>query len=202
MTDISELLRLISRKTADNAGDALSQFLDRKVILHPSFSDLVPVHEFHRNIYMRIKSAGIILFGRLKEELEGEIILLMDERSGSNLINLSGATGVNDSLGALTEMGLSVLKEMGNVVMGAYITAFSDAIRHKITPPLLTFINGALEPVLMDLIYAPYVVVKQMTRYCMQMDFEIPLEKISGVFLLSLTAQSGETIQRYYQQVS
>jgi len=199
MPDISELLRRISQKTADNAGEALSQFLNKKVILHPSFSDLVPVHEFHRNVYLKIDPTGILLFGRLKEELEGEVILLIDERSGSNLINLSGAIGQNNSLGALTEMGLSVLKEMGNVVMGAYITALSDSLKQKITPPLLTFISGAFEQVFTDLIYAPYPVVRQMTRYCMQMEFDVPVESITGVFLLSISAQSGEKIRRDFR---
>ena len=199
MPAVSELLRLLSRKTADNAGEALSQFLAQKVLLHPSFSDLVPVQDFHRNLFTRVEHAGIILFGRLNEEIEGEIILVMDEPSGGKLIDLAAAAGIQTSLGESTAMGLSVLKEMGNVVMGAYITALSDAVRHRITPPLLTFINGALEPVFRELIYAPYTVLKQMTRYCLQMDFEIPQERIAGVFALSLTAQSGERIQHFCQ---
>lgn len=195
MSETIENLRALGKKAAESAGSALSEFLSKQVKLHASFTDFLTVKDIHRNIFLKIENVGVMIFARLREGLEGELIFILDERTAYRLINLTSVSTQSGSAGVLTEMGVSAVKEIGNMVIGSYLTELSANLKRPITPLLSTFISGSLERIFEDVLYYPYIPVKNVQRYLMQTDFEIPLEGIKGNLSLALTPRSAETIR-------
>ena len=186
MQDIN-FLREIGVNAALKSSNALSELLKKRVILKPSFIDLTPVHEIHKNIFLRIEKIGVMIFSRLRGDIEGELIFLLDEKTAYRMINLSNLGHQSGMLGKFTELGVSTLKEIGHIVIGSYLTALSEMLEVDIPPPMSTFLSGPLEQIFLDVIYFPYASVKHFQRYCIQTDFEVPLEGIKGNLSLALT---------------
>ncbi len=195
MSETIENLRVLGKKAAESAGSALSKFLNKQIKLHASFTDLLAVKDVHRNIFLKIENVGIMIFARLQEGLEGELIFILDERTAYRLIDLTRINMHSSNAGVLTEMGVSAIKEIGNMVIGSYLTELSSNLRRTITPPLSTLLSGSLERIFQDVIYHPYMPVKNLQRYLMQTDFEVPREGIKGNLSLALTPKSAQTIR-------
>ena len=139
-----------------------------------------------------------MIFSRLHGWTQGELIFILDEKTAFKLINLSNVKHKEDGFGSITEFGVSTLKEVGNIVIGSYLTALSSMLKTTIEPPLSTFLSGSLERIFSDVIYFPYASVKQTQRYCIQTDFEVPQEQIKGNLTLALNMESGEKIRQAY----
>jgi len=190
-----QALREIGKTTSYNAGNALSEFLGKKIVLHQSFIDILGISEIHRNIYLKIKDVGIMIFARLQEGINGELIFILDEKTAFKLINLSKLEQHRDDLGALTELGVSLLKETGNMVIGSYITALSEALNRSIPPPLPVLISGTLERTFLDVFYHPNLQMMHLQRYLIQTDFEVPQEDIKGNLSLALASDFAKDIK-------
>ena len=195
MLETIENLRILGKRAAESAGFALSKFLNKQIKMHASFTDLMAVKDMHRNIFLKIENVGIMIFARLQEGLEGELIFILDERTAYRLINLAKVNMQSSNAGVLTEMGVSAIKEIGNMVIGSYLTELSSNLRRAITPPLSTLLSGSLERIFQDVLYHPYLPVKNLQRYLIQTDFEVPQEGIKGNLSLALTPRSVESIR-------
>jgi len=202
MKETLDIVKEVSRSAAEQTTTALSYFLQSKVILKPSFAEIISISEIHKNIYFQIREVGVLIFAKLRAGLEGELIFSLDEANAYRLVNISSMQRnekEEEKLGAITEMGMSILKEVGNMVVGSYLTALSVALKKMITPPLPILISGSLEKIFSDVIYNPYIPVKQIQRYFVQTDFEVPKENIKGTLSLALTANSAEDIKQHCQ---
>ncbi len=187
-----EQLKALEKCAAESAGSALSELLNKKIKLIPSLVNVVSVAEIHRNIFLKVENVEIIIFARLNREFQGELILALDEKCAYRMIDLAGTANPGGNIGELTEMGVSALKETGNIVIGAYLTAVSEKIGSRITPPLSALISGSLESIFLDVIYHPYLPMQQAQRYVLQTDFAVPENNIRGNLSLSLTKTSAE----------
>ncbi|MBI4845391.1 MAG: chemotaxis protein CheC [Candidatus Omnitrophica bacterium] len=195
--DELQVLRDIGRKAADKAGLALSEILDKKIFLHHSFGDIVDVRQMHQHICLKMQNVGVVIFIRLYQGLYGELIFALDERTAYNLVNLSKFNYSQDAFGLLTEMGVSVLKETGNMVLGSYLTVLSDILKLAIPPSLAVFMSGTLEQIFSDVLYYPYFRMEHLQRYVIQTDFEVFHENIKGNISLALNPEfRNELVKR------
>ena len=154
-----EILREIGRVSAYHGSNALSDFLGNEIILSPSSAELISTYKIP---HIDIDKVSVAIFSRLRQGLRGEVAFILDERNAFKLIDLSKMKGGEDrELGVLTEMGVSIIKEIGNIVIGSYITALSLTLKKMIVPPLPTFLSGSLEHIFLDFIFAPYAKVEQ-----------------------------------------
>ena len=192
MSETIENLRVLSKKAAESAGGALSKILNRNIKMHASFTDLMAVKDIQRNIFLKIENVGIMIFARLQDGLEGELIFILDERTAYRMINLAKIEDQCGNVGVLTEMGVSAIKEIGNMVIGSYLTELSRNLKKRIDPPLSTLLSGSLERIFQDILFYPYLPVKNLQRYLTQTDFEVPYENIKGNLSLALSPKSAE----------
>jgi len=117
----------------------------------------------------------------------------MDEKNAYKLIDMSCRIKKDEkAAGLLTEVGVSFLKEIGNVVIGAYINALSLMLRRCILPPLPTLISGSIEDIL-NILFAPYA--SDDYSYLVEAVFEEDDEKIKGSFYLILTPDAARDIR-------
>lgn len=128
-----DVLREIGNIGAGNATTALAQMLQRKVDMKVPKADLF---EF-RDLGDAIGGEETVMSGVymvVEGDIQGSMMFLLEKESARHLVNqmLGGFGDPNaDEFG---EMEISVLKEIGNIMTGAYLNSLSDLTGLKIYP--------------------------------------------------------------------
>ncbi|MBD5550732.1 MAG: chemotaxis protein CheC [Lachnospiraceae bacterium] len=128
-----DVLKEIGNIGAGNAATALAQMLQRKVDMKVPRAELF---EF-RDVGEAIGGAETIMAGvymSVDGDIHGSMMFLMEKESSRHLVNhMLGGFGDPDAE-EFGEMEISVLKEMGNIMTGAYLNSLSDLTGLKIFP--------------------------------------------------------------------
>lgn len=140
-----DVLKEIGNIGAGNATTALAQMLNTKVdMLVPKvslleFSEVGSVIGGEEQIM-----AGI--YQVVEGDVTGSIMFLLEERSAKTLVGkLMGAE--LDADAAFDEMGISALKEIGNIITGSYLSSLSMLTNLKIissVPDICVDMAGAI----------------------------------------------------------
>lgn len=144
-----DVLREIGNIGAGNATTALSQMLNQKMDMSVPKVALVPFNEISEIMGPEDQTVVGILLG-FEGDIFGMMMFLFDTKSAHHLVNAlmmqDRETGV-DSGADFSEMEMSALKEIGNIVSGSYLTAISKLTTLKMisTIPEMTIdMIGAL----------------------------------------------------------
>ncbi|MGN0320350.1 MAG: chemotaxis protein CheC [Lachnospira sp.] len=144
-----DVLREIGNIGAGNATTALSQMLNQKMDMSVPKVALVPFNEISEIMGAEDQTVVGILLG-FEGDIYGMMMFLFDTKSAHHLVNAlmmqDRETGV-DSGADFSEMEMSALKEIGNIVSGSYLTAISKLTTLKMisTIPEMTIdMIGAL----------------------------------------------------------
>ena len=144
-----DVLREIGNIGAGNATTALSQMLNQKMDMSVPKVALVPFNEISEIMGPEDQTVVGILLG-FEGDIYGMMMFLFDTKSAHHLVNAlmmqDRDTGV-DSGADFSEMEMSALKEIGNIVSGSYLTAISKLTTLKMisTIPEMTIdMIGAL----------------------------------------------------------
>lgn len=128
-----DVLREIGNIGAGNATTALAQMLQRKVDMEVpnaalfEFRDLGEVIGGEETIM-----AGVYMI--VEGDIQGSMMFLLEKESARHLVNqMLGGYG-DPNAEEFGEMEMSVLKEMGNIMTGAYLNSLSDLTGLKIYP--------------------------------------------------------------------
>ncbi|WP_163193300.1 chemotaxis protein CheC [Clostridium thermarum] len=104
---------------AGNAATALSQLINKKVDMTVPSVNIVPFNDiFNRNDGEEL-AVGVIV--RVLGDTPGNILFVFDYDTANNMIEL--LTGKREE--EFTELGYSVLCEVGNIISGSYMNAIA-----------------------------------------------------------------------------
>ncbi|MCZ7382115.1 MAG: chemotaxis protein CheC [Candidatus Methanoperedens sp.] len=141
MTDIKILtefqkdaLKEVGNIGIGHATTSLSQMVNKRVWISLPDLKLIPLIKVPDLVKNEAPVIGIIL--ELKEDTKGFLLLLLSKNSAKYLINL--VLGTVNETETFDEMEQSVLKEVGNIMSGTYITSLSNflGIAIGLSPPL------------------------------------------------------------------
>ena len=193
--DELNIIREVGSIAAGHGSIALSEILGRKIVLEvPSCGMITKVE---RGKTIMLDSIGVVIFSRILVGLKGEVVFLLNEENAFKLISITSNYKDTITRGVVpTEMGMSVLKEVGSIVIGAYLNALSLMLKRLIIPPLPTLINGQLDDIL-DLILGPYA--DDEYSYLVETAFECKEENIKGSFYLILTPDASQDIKDHME---
>lgn len=124
-----DVLREIGNIGAGNATTALSAMINGKVDMKVpkvallEFKDLPDMVGGAENIVV-----GILI--TLEGEINGMMMFMMDQKSAYRMVNLLMGRDLDDEV--FTEMEYSALKEIGNIIAGAYLSSLSTLINIRI----------------------------------------------------------------------
>jgi chemotaxis protein CheC len=175
-----DALREISSIGAGNAATALSQMLNRKVMMTVPNIRVVPIKEVPQ--FMggpETLVAGI--YTRLLGDVFGSVLLTFPRDSSFALTDILMGKKVGTTR-ILTGMSRSLLKETGMIVTGSFLTAISKMVKVTIIPrvPSLTLdmVGAIIDFILIDL--------SQEVEYAIviEVKFEEKQTKVSGHFFL------------------
>jgi chemotaxis protein CheC len=191
MQDELDILREVGSIAAGHGSTALSEILGRRINLSLPVTDIISCGEVSKKVHL--ENIGIIVFSKILVGLQGEVAFILDEKNAFKLIDLSYRLKREEKrMGLITEVGLSLLKEVGNIVISAYLNALSLMFKRIIIPPVPTLMSGLVEDII-DIILASYGTEEYVVF--IEAVFEEPQEKIEGRFYLILTPQGAKDIR-------
>ncbi|MCI9298064.1 MAG: chemotaxis protein CheC [Lachnospiraceae bacterium] len=128
-----DALKEIGNIGAGNATTALAQMLQRKVDMMVPQADLLEFRDLGEAIGgEETIMAGVYMV--VEGDINGSMMFLLEKESSKHLVSqMLGGFG-DPNTEEFGEMELSVLKEMGNIMTGAYLNSLSDLTGLKIYP--------------------------------------------------------------------
>ena len=190
MEDELDIIREVGSIASAQGSITLSEILGRKVNLLLPSVDIVSADIPRRTDMQRI---GIAVICKISTGINGQAAFVLDEKNAFKLVSLSDKVSEEDKCpGALTEMGVSTIKEIGNIVISAYLGAIGAILRKVILflPP--TFVSGMLGEIV-NIIFSSSVA--DGTTLFIETVFEESQEKINGSFYLVLSRESVSDIR-------
>lgn len=128
-----DVLKEIGNIGAGNATTALSQMLQARIDMKVPKVDMLGFNEIGAAIGgEETVMAGVYLL--VEGDIQGSMMFLSDKSAAKHLVNqimMGMGHPENDDF---DEMELSALKELGNIMTGAYLNALSDLTKLKIYP--------------------------------------------------------------------
>ncbi|MCR5619955.1 MAG: chemotaxis protein CheC [Lachnospiraceae bacterium] len=133
-----DVLKEIGNIGAGNAMTALSQMLGCKIDMGVPQVDLLGFSEVGTAIGGEEQIMVGVFLG-VEGDITGSMLFLVEQKSAKYLIN-KVMMGMGDPGEEFTEMELSAMQEVGNIITGAYLNSLSTLTNLKIypSPPALT----------------------------------------------------------------
>ena len=188
MEEIEKLteLQIDALKEASTIGSghavtALSQLLDKKIMITVPEVKVIPVREVPEILgdpEAPVTAACLRILG----DASGHILLLFPQSSALALVDLLLKQPIG-STKVLSEMGESVLKEVGNILTGSYLCALTEflgiSLLHSVPSLAFDMIGAILDSIVIEM--------QQGTNYalCIETEFmETNTSLVKGYFLL------------------
>lgn len=122
-----DVLKELGNIGAGNATTALSSMINTKVDMKVPKVELLSFDELHEIIGgAETNVAGILV--TLDGDIDGMMMFILTTKSAWGLIDIlfGRSVGTTSDTSEIDEMSLSALKEMGNIISGAYISSLSS----------------------------------------------------------------------------
>lgn len=156
MTEPSEAqidaLKEVGNIGASHASDVLGQMMGKTVIINVPQAMFLPVEKISK-IFGLDDDIIIILFFMIEGDVEGYMVISFSESQATLISN--HLMGTNDEKLDLTEEKKSAIKEVGNILASAYLTAMSDLAGFSLRPsvPYLTHdtVEAVVNPIITDM---------------------------------------------------
>lgn len=131
-----DILKELGNIGAGNATTALAQMLQCKVDMKVPQVKLLEFKEVGEMVGGAEQQMTAIYLG-VEGEITGSIMFLMDMSTAKHLVSkMLMGMGSNHGIGGFTEMELSALLEIGNIIAGSYLNSLSDLTRLTIYPTI------------------------------------------------------------------
>lgn len=185
-----DLLREIGNIGSGNATTALSQLINKKIDMGLPVVSVLEFKELAEVVGGEENPIVGILLG-VEGEINGMMMFILEQDSAHNLVNLLMNKELTD-FDQFEEMDLSALKEIGNIITGAYLSSLSSLTNLKIiatVPYMAIDMAGAILSV-------PAIEFGKIgdRALLIQTDFGGQKEKVFGYFILIPDMPSYETI--------
>lgn len=142
-----DILKEIGNIGAGHAATALSILMDKKIDMNipivriMSFDDMLELAGGHENIVVAV-------YLRIEGDASGSMFFILPLDQGTKYIQqMTGDTTFSFSQPPYSEIGLSAMQELGNILSGSYLSSLSDFTGldlHPSVPSLSVDMAGAI----------------------------------------------------------
>ncbi len=145
-----DVLREITSIATGNAATSLSALLGRKVDVTVPNIMVESVEKVPEILGGGGKIVSVVYF-LVSGKISGSILLVLSAPESLRLANLLTGQKVR-KMENLDEMGLSALKELGNIIIGSYMRVLADELKVRITHSVPGFAYAMLGAILDELL--------------------------------------------------
>lgn len=193
MKDKLDILKEVGNTAAAHGGMALSEMLKRKITLTVPSVSVVPTMDLSNTI--KIGQNTMVLQSDLLSGITGTLMYVLEEKSAYKLVDTYYRSNAlaEEKKDTRTAMAMSLIKEIGNVVIFAYVGTLGHFLNKMIIPSLPMLINAPLNDII-KVITADHD--PQESAIVIESAFQEPKAGVEGNFWLVLTPQAAEEIQK------
>ena len=140
-----DVLKEIGNIGAGNATTALSQMVGSRIDMKTPCVQLIDIREFS-DIVGGPENIVVGMLFTLEEDVEGMMMFVLEQSTAHFYVNILIRKNIDD-FSKFDEMDLSVLREIGNILSGAYLASISTLTNLKINqsiPYMTTDMAGAI----------------------------------------------------------
>jgi len=119
-----DVLREIGNIGAGNATTALSQMLNSKIDMKVPNVQLLEFKELS-DIVGGAENIVVGILFTLEGQIDGMMMFMMEKKAARHIVDLLMGNTVDNNTETFTEMELSALNEIGNIIAGAYLSSLS-----------------------------------------------------------------------------
>lgn len=175
-----DILKEIGNIGAGNATSALSQMINNRIDMAVPQVELVRLDELS-NIVGGPEELVVGIMLNLGHDFAGNMMFVMQPNSATNLVNCL-MNKEYESVNDFTTMELSALKEIGNIIAGAYLNSISELTNLSISvsiPYMAIDMAGAILSV-------PAIELSTESDYGLFIDsqFKVDAKEMKGYFIL------------------
>ena len=185
-----DVLRELGNIGAGNATTALSQMINKRVDMGVPKAELIKIEKISQILGGEENLVVGILLG-IEGDVEGMMMFVQEQESAHHLVNLLMGRDLQD-FSAFTDMDLSALQEIGNIITGAYLNSLSSLTGLKILPSI-PYMAGDMAGAILSV---PAIEFGKVGDYALliQTGFGGEGEEVFGYFILIPEAESYEKI--------
>lgn len=136
-----DVLKEIGNICAGNATVALSQILFKKIELEIPKVEIIPFKDVARAIDKEDRPIIGIQMETLGA-INGQILLVFSEANAYTLMELLVGNTKQQKTRLITQIGISSLKEIGNIVISSYLSTLSSLSQLSVFPSCPQFTDG------------------------------------------------------------
>ncbi len=137
-----DILTEVGNVCAGNATTALVQIIGRRIELQLPLLKVVDVSKLPEFLSTHPEEVVIGIHMQILGEAKGNALLVFPKKDAYKIIDLLLGP-IQEKPSSLTEIGISALKEIGNIVISAYLSAMSAFTGISAFPSTVTLTSGA-----------------------------------------------------------
>ncbi|MFD0587562.1 chemotaxis protein CheC [Paenibacillus sp. GCM10027627] len=127
-----DVLKEVGNIGAGNAATALSKLLDKPVDMAVPKVSLLPFEEIAERVG-GAEQTVVAIFFRVEGDAPGNMFFIMQESAAKRILNQLFSINHQDGVG-YSEMELSALSEIGNILAGSYLSSLGDFTKLPMLP--------------------------------------------------------------------
>ncbi len=132
--DHLDVLKEVGNIGAGHAATSLSKLLDRKIDMNIPDVRLVSFNEM-MDIAGGAEQVLVSVFLRLEGDVSGSMFFVLPPEQAKRMaFQMTGDEKINFASPPYSEMGVSAINELGNILSGSYLSALSDFTNLSIQP--------------------------------------------------------------------
>ncbi len=129
-----DVLKEMGNIGAGNAVTALSKMLNKKVDMSVPKAQILEF-KFVADLLGGADNLVIGILFDMTGDLSGSIMFILEQKYAHVLVNMLMGKEIDDITG-FSEMAISALKEIGNILVGSYVSSLSTLTNLKLTPSI------------------------------------------------------------------
>ena len=197
MIDEMDILKEVGTTAAAHGSIALSEILGRKIMLELPSIDMIPCQRVPKEV--NIEGMVLTMHTQILGSITGKIIFVLEEKSAFKLVDICYKNrDPEKKISLFTEMGISVIKEIGNIIICSYISYLSFFVKKLIIPTFPILVNAPFSEII-NMISIGY----EQNNYILltKAIFKGEKEEIKGNFWLVLTPDTAEEIKKVCKDI-
>ncbi len=188
-TDVEkDILCEIGNMCAGNATTALAQILGKRIELELPSVNIISVDKLPKFLKVDLEETIVGIHLQIWGGARGNALMIFPVKDSYLLIDLLIGP-LSERVGVLTEIGISALKEVGNIVVGSYLSALSAFTGISAFPSTVTLTSGAVKS-LITLAFSGLKKEECEEIFLVEAYFSERKKDLSGKFFIVFDAES------------
>ena len=195
-----DILKELGNIAAGHGGAALSEILKKKINLEVPVVDVITCESLSKT---KLEGENVmVIFSKILTGLKGEVIFFLKEKEAFRLIDLSAKARevlLGKKTCVFTEAGISLIKEIGSVVINTYLNTLGLFLKRVIVPSFPTLLSGSVDEILG--ITLSFYKEEEDYVYLIETIFKVEDEEENGSFYFILPPQTANSLTQACKEI-